>query len=188
MSEMLHWVGKELGVRVVACMEANQLERCALTGIECWTQKFEFGAKDNKGSLLNHSDYKLNWKDIDKQSRTMRNLNREVCVCVGSVKEAMEIGDVWDYLAFEPEELIGDKQKSVATEKPNEIKEIVNIWTKRQVLIGAGIHSRKDIRVGLEMGARGFLVSSDVVTAKDPEKQFRELVEEFVNFQKRVQS
>ena len=47
------------------------------------------------------------------------------------------------------------------------------------ILIGAGIHSPEDIRVGLELGAKGFLLATDVVKAQNPEEQLRELAEVF---------
>ena len=46
-----------------------------------------------------------------------------------------------------------------------------------KVLIGAGIKSGEDIRIGLRLGAAGFLIASSVVTADDQEAKLRELVD-----------
>jgi triosephosphate isomerase len=78
-------------------------------------------------------------------------------------------------VAYEPPSLIGSKDKSVSSEKSQEIKDVVKKLAPQPVLIGAGIHSAKDILTGLEMGAKGFLIATDVVKAKDPGKELREL-------------
>jgi triosephosphate isomerase len=86
-----------------------------------------------------------------------------------------------DYIAYEPRELIGNKEKSVSSEKPDVIQHLTsNI--QLPVLIGAGIHSPEDIKVGLRLGAKGFLLATDVVKAEDPYHELSELAEAFKTF------
>ncbi|MFA6361682.1 MAG: hypothetical protein WCX33_02655 [Candidatus Shapirobacteria bacterium] len=42
-------------------------------------------------------------------------------------------------------------------------------------MIGAGIHSKKDVEVSLKLGAKGILISSYIVKSNDPEKRLEEL-------------
>ena len=123
------------------------------TGAECWTQKYEPAAKGHVGTLLNHSDYRLDFKTIEE---TMLNLEGiKVCVCCKDVEEGIKIaGFNPDWLAFEPPELIGNKEKSVSSERPEDIRRLVSS-VRCSVLVGAGVHDAEDVRVALEMGAKG---------------------------------
>jgi triosephosphate isomerase len=44
------------------------------------------------------------------------------------------------------------------------------------VLCGAGVKTGKDVRRALELGAKGVLLASGVVKAKDPRKALQDLV------------
>ena len=145
----------------IACPQLIDLVACVETGAECWTQKYEPTAEGNTGTLLNHSDYRVDTQTLEKTLLEIENLT--TCVCCATVEEGMKIDELRpDFLAFEPPELIGNKEKSVATEKPKVI-------------------NAQDVKSALEMGAKGILVATDVVKAKDPEKELRELVMAFSN-------
>jgi triosephosphate isomerase len=101
----------------------------------------------------------------------------KIALCLGSLGQA----ETWakdlrpDFIAYEPKYLIGSKDKSVATEKPEVIKKIVDKYPKIPVFVGAGIHSTNDVEVSLKLGAKGILISSYIVTNKNPEKKLEEL-------------
>lgn len=176
MCKVCKWVGEETRVSIVACVDAAHLPRCMVTGVECWTQRFETGARGFTGSLLNHSDYRLGWSQIQHQFLELMTHGKRVCICAATPQEANEVSTFGsDFVAYEPPSLIGSRDKSVSSERPKEIEEVVKKLAPQQVLIGAGIHSPEDIRVGLKLGAKGFLISTDVVKAKDPGKELREL-------------
>jgi triosephosphate isomerase len=44
------------------------------------------------------------------------------------------------------------------------------------LIVGAGVHSKKDLKVARKLGAKGVLIASAVVLAKDPEKKLEELI------------
>ena len=44
------------------------------------------------------------------------------------------------------------------------------------VLCGAGIHTGEDVKKSRELGAKGILVASGVVKAKDQRKALKELI------------
>ena len=128
-----------------------------------------------KGSLLNHSEKRISFKDLKFCVKKLRKLRMTSVVCVQSVNEAKKIAKLKpNYIAYEPPSLIGGKV-SVSTAKPDVIKKVVQA-VKIPILVGAGIHSRKDVIAAKKLGAKGILVSSAVVKAKKPEKVLRELV------------
>ena len=148
----------------ITCPQLADLAACVETGAECWTQKYEPMAKGHTGTLLNHSDFRLDFKTIEE---TMLEL------------EGIKISTFDpDFLAFEPPELIGDKDKSVSSEKPEDIQRLVSS-VQVPVFVGAGVHNAQDVKIALEMGAKGILVATDVVKAANPEKELRELAGAF---------
>ncbi|MBI5358718.1 triose-phosphate isomerase [Candidatus Amesbacteria bacterium] len=170
-------VSDETQVQIIAAVQQNDLWNCQETGLECWTQKLELLDANLDGTLLNHSDYLLPWDELAIQTTRCTVVGIPFCVCVNSFQEAARASKFLpDYIAYEPRELIGNKEKSVSSEKPDVIQHLTsNIQVP--VLIGAGIHSPEDIKIGLKLGAKGFLLATDVVKAVDPEKELRKLAE-----------
>lgn len=165
-------VADETKVKIVICVQPQDI----WLDIECWSQKLELNSSGFVGTLLNHSDYLLPWDELVSQaSRCLI----PFCICVDSFQEAVRASKLLpDYIAYEPRELIGNKDKSVASEKPDIIQHLIsNI--QLPVLIGAGIHSPEDIRIGLKLGAKGFLLATDVVKAEDPYHELLELARAF---------
>ncbi len=188
-------VQEKTKVRIVAVPQLADLRNCVETGSECWVQHVDFVLPGRNtgfvtiedvqecgatGTLLNHSEHKV---EIEKISES--NINQqavfEICVCASDESEVKRIMDgfVPDYLAYEPAELIGGTDKSVATEKPKEIEQIV-AGVKIPVLVGAGIHTVSDVRVAVKLGARGVLVATGVVLAEDPQKVLEGLADGFI--------
>lgn len=128
------------------------------------------------GTLVNHSESKKKPGTIKKILKVWPS-NFVATVCFSSIGQA----EGWarnikpNFIAYEPKELIGSKDKSVATEKPEIIKKMVEKYPKIPILVGAGIHSAKDVKVSLELGAKGILISSYIIKSKNPEKRLEEL-------------
>lgn len=188
-------VQEESGVRIVAVPQLADLKECVETGVECWVQhidavgqgKFtgwisvedvaECGAR---GSLLNHSEHRLTLETIQKTMELVGELAFEICICVNEPDEVSELVKLGpDYIAYEPAELIGSREKSVASEKPAVIAEVVSLTGQVPVLIGAGVHSPTDVEVGTKLGAKGVLLATDVVLAEDPKAALLSLVSGF---------
>lgn len=137
------------------------------------------------GTLLNHSEHKMPPGTVKQILRRVSRASRgkfRVVVCAKSLGQAQRLVKLKpDFLAYEPPELIGAKQKSVATVHPKTIEKVVKIGTPRgvPVIVGAGIHSGKDVKIGLRKGAKGVLVSSFVVLAKDQGQALEELAGAF---------
>jgi len=188
-------VSRETSLEIIPLVQAVDIFRLNQQSFLVWAQSaddIEFGpntgqvlpeallATGAKGTMLNHSENKIPTQVIISIVNRCRRLGLKTLVCAESPEEAKEIVDSGpDFLAYEPPEFIGSRTASVSTAKPEVIKEFVNKIEKIPVLVGAGIHSQKDVRIALSLGAKGILVSSDVVLAEDPKKELLELAEAF---------
>lgn len=187
-------VQEDCGVRIVAVPQVADLRNCVETGADCWVQHVdpveqgkntgwitredveEAGAM---GTILNHSEHKLEGELLKKTMTMIGGLAFEACLCAAGIDEAVKIAElVPDYIAYEPPELIGSRDKSVASEKPETIEQLVKA-VMTPILVGAGVHSAEDVRVALKLGAKGVLLATDVVLSEAPEKELRELAMAF---------
>ncbi len=131
------------------------------------------------GSLINHSEHRIPPKNIEVLITRLRDLKMKSVVCVRDVKEAETYAKLNpDYIAIEPPELIGSG-KAVSKEKPEIITRSVSVVksakNKTRLLCGAGIVSGNDVSRAIELGAKGILVASGIVKAKD----WQIIIEEF---------
>jgi triosephosphate isomerase len=185
-------VAEKTGIRivpVVSALDARMIKE--KLGTEVWIQNtdgFLEGAKSGAispiqakeagvdGSLINHSECQKKPGTIKKMLKVWPKKFVSV-VCLSSLGQV----EGWaknikpDFIAYEPKNLIGSKEKSVASEKPEVIKKIVQMYPKIPILVGAGIHSSDDVKVSVELGAKGILISSYIVKSKNPEEKLTEL-------------
>jgi triosephosphate isomerase len=194
-------VCSESQVPIFPCVQAVDVFRLASQKFKVWAQHVDdisFGANTGqvlpeavlaagaRGTLLNHSENKLPVEVIGSIITKLRNQGTgdsaifKILVCAGSLEEAKEIAKLRpDMIAYEPPELIGNRQLSVSSEKPDLIKKLTEEIKEVPLLIGAGVHSKKDVEVGLGLGAKGILVATDVVKAEDPERELADLAAGF---------
>lgn len=122
------------------------------------------------GALINHSEHRIPKKELGKIIDLAQSIfPKYTVVCSPSFEETVIIERNFDphIIAYEPPELIGG-DISVSTAKPEIIKKVVGISHERQILVGAGIKTIEDIKISLKLGAKGVLVASGVVKAKNP--------------------
>ena len=137
-----------------------------------------------KGSLVNHSEKRLN--DMDRLKATVDSLHMhglESLVCAATTEETVSIAAyVPTYIAVEPPELIGSGI-SVSKAKPeiviDSVKAVKDVNEKVSVLCGAGVSTKEDIKKAVELGAQGVLLASAFVKADDPKKFLSELASAF---------
>jgi len=155
------------------------------------------------GALINHSEHQISFgkvrqilaylkkkdwidrwvedlKDFGDYRSKIENFKLAFCVKTkGQVERRVKrMVPKPDFIAYETPELIAGAV-SVAEAEPEVIKRIVDLLPGYKIIVGAGIKDRQDVEKSLELGAKGVLVSSDVVLAKDPEKELTELAEAF---------
>lgn len=130
-----------------------------------------------EGSFLNHSEHKLSFPVLKKTIKECKEIRLKTMIFVSSLTEAKKIGKLKpDYLIFEPPELVAGK-KSVSEAKPELIKKISkNI--KIKFLVGAGIHSREDVKKAIELGTSGIAISSAITKSKNPGKKLGKLLKD----------
>lgn len=135
------------------------------------------------GTLLNHSERRIDQVDIEKGIKRAEELDMETLVCVQNVEEAEKVSNLKpDYIAYEPPELIGG-DISVSQSKPDilrrAVKKIKSIDKSIEVLTGAGIKTSQDVKKALKLGTKGVLVASGIIKADKPKKALKELVKGF---------
>ena len=133
------------------------------------------------GTLVNHAECQMNWKDIEATISRCRELGLLTALCTADVK-ATEKGAHLnpDMLAVEPPELIGG-EISVSTAKPEVIRDSVlavnQINPEIPVLCGAGVKNQADVSKALSLGSQGILLASGVVKSSEPRKVLIDLIQ-----------
>lgn len=131
------------------------------------------------GTLLNHSERKLPFAELEKAAKRCKELGLITVVCAATSEEAEAVAKLNpDFIAIEPPELIGG-DISVSTAKPELVKETVEKVHKIApipILCGAGVKTAEDVRIALNLGTVGVLLASGVTKAANPEKALKELI------------
>jgi triosephosphate isomerase len=132
-----------------------------------------FGAK---GSLVNHSEHRIEPKSIAAIVERMQALGMTSVVCARTSHEVMEMSVFKpDYVAIEPPELIGSG-KAVSKENPAIItKSIEAAGNRTKVICGAGITDNTDVKAAIKLGSQGILVASGIVKAESWADKIAEL-------------
>jgi len=197
LAEICQEVQKETGMEIIPVVQALDLGFVVTKHEQVWLQHLDLspsGAftgsinletgleRGARGVILNHAEKKLppgKIRQVIKRCRDQR-CNFRVLVCCRSLTQARKcLKFKPDFLAYEPVELIGGKI-SVSQAKPGIVKNFIELTKgKTFPVIGAGIKMAEDIKIGLELGAKGFLVASGVVLTKDPKKQLLEFTKAF---------
>ena len=130
-----------------------------------------------KGSLINHSENRLQKEGIGFLVKRFRALGLESMVCARDKGEGVELSKLEpDFVAIEPPELIGTG-RSVTSVNPKVVSETVEAIaavSRSRVLCGAGISTPKDVAAAKELGVRGVLLASAFVKSMEPLKFLQE--------------
>jgi len=133
-----------------------------------------------KGSLVNHSEHRVPEEQIAKTSARLKEAGLESMLCTKDADESARLAKYEPtYIAVEPPELIGSGI-SVSTAKPEVVKGAVAAVAKvnkTPVLCGAGVSNASDVKKAVELGAKGVLLASAYVKAKDPKQLLLEMAE-----------
>lgn len=139
-----------------------------------------------RGSILNHSEHRLNLATITNLVDKTRELRMTSIVCARTAAEVSRYASVApDFIAIEPPELIGTG-KSVSKYSPSIIsrsraalKKASAPDRRTRLLCGAGIVNGDDVRRAIELGSDGVLVASGVVLAENRRHALSELLRGF---------
>ncbi|MFL6491713.1 MAG: triose-phosphate isomerase [Nitrososphaera sp.] len=128
------------------------------------------------GSLINHSEHRIERSSIASLVERMRKLGMASIVCAQEASEVVEISTLQpDFIAIEPPELIGSG-RAVSKENPAIItKSIEAAGTRSRVICGAGITDKDDVTKAMKLGSQGILVASGIVKDASWGKKIAEL-------------
>jgi len=145
-----------------------------------WTSMKQSMQAGIRGSLLNHSERQRPKGTVQKIISGKPN-GFEIMCCVKSLGQIEGWVDKLapEWILYEPPELIASKDKSVATEKPEIIKNAVTLVKNSKLIVGAGIKSKQDVEVCLKMGAKGVGLSSAFVLSENPKEVLEEIAAGF---------
>ena len=133
-----------------------------------------------KGSLVNHSEHRLPEEQIAATIARLKEAGLESMLCTKDAAESAHLAKYEPtFIAVEPPELIGSGV-SVSTAKPEVVSgtvEAVAKVNKTPVLCGAGVSNAADVKKAVELGAKGVLLASAYVKARDPKKLILEMAE-----------
>lgn len=198
LAKIVKEVRDKSGVRMVIAASALDAVRIKeATGAEVWLQHVdEYGegkhtgqismeqamALGIRGSLLNHSEHKIP-KGAALKILKKRPKGFEIILCVLSTGQIEKWGAKAkpDFILYEPPELIGSPDKSVATEEPKVIKKAVDLCGNIPLMVGAGVKSEQDVAISLKMGAKTIGLSSAFILSKNPKELLESLAKGFVS-------
>ncbi len=125
-----------------------------------------------KGTLINHSEFKINHSIIREVVDTANKRGIYTVVCADSVTELekmINLGIKPTMFAIEPPELIGTG-RSVSKYKPETVINAVKLCNNNgiNVLCGAGVSNADDVKAAINLGVAGVLVASGIVKSSDP--------------------
>jgi len=132
------------------------------------------------GTLLNHSEKRMQLADIEASIEISHKLNLDAVVCTNNilVSVAAACMNPWA-VAVEPPELIGSGI-SVSQAQPEIISgtvEKIRAVNKNVVILcGAGISNGDDVKSAIKLGSQGVLLASAVATSPKPEDVLADLV------------
>jgi triosephosphate isomerase len=134
------------------------------------------------GTLINHSEYRIQSEDVKALVEKCRGLGLTTIVCTKDADESQAYARFQpDFVAVEPPELIGG-DISVTTANPevivDSVKLVKDVAPQVKVLCGAGVKNGNDVAKAIELGAEGVLLASGVVKAEDQKAVLIDLVSE----------
>lgn len=194
LAEIAEEVVKEVGVEIVVCPQTVDIrlihqsvsipifaqhtdpnDSGSHTGNNLMEAIIQSGAA---GTLVNHSEHQLRLSDIEKIVAKAKKLDFFTCVCANNLQVSRAISALDpSACAMEPPELIGSGIS--VTTKPNLVKQTIQAIkeTNSSVipLVGAGVSTAKDVSEALQLGAKGVLLASGFVKAKEPKSVLLEM-------------
>lgn len=187
-------VSEETGVAIIPVAQPTDIYRVKKElGIEVWAQHMDpidpgksmgwlspYSLKEAgaTGVVINHSEHKVS-EEIIKPTLEKAKKYGFKTLLIGHTVEMILKFTSWepDYLSYEREDMIGGGV-SMLTQEAENVKSLIS-KLKIPLMIGAGISNGEDIKTALALGAKGAILASAFVLAKDPEAKLRELAEGF---------
>ena len=189
LAKQIEEVAKIKGVSVIICVPATEISRISGTvKIPVYAQHvdaMDYGkytgwlpaklakAAGAKGTLVNHSEHRVG-DDVEKIVSSAKEAGLDVIVCARDATEVKILRNLpADFIAVEPPELIAS-DISIATGEPELITHSVKHCPDR-LLAGAGVRTHADVLKSKELGAKGVILSSEVMKSKNVKETLLQL-------------
>jgi triosephosphate isomerase len=132
------------------------------------------------GTLINHSEKRMELADIDVVVQKAANAGMMTVVCTNNVETSAAAATLKpDFVAIEPPELIGSGIP-VSQAEPEIVEGTVETIHKINpdvgILCGAGISTGDDMKAALDLGTEGVLLASGIILADNPKEALMGLV------------
>ena len=197
--KVLEEVAEVSQIKIIPVVQATDIKEAAgASKLEIWVQNVDpvtFGAHTGSilpesvledgavGTFLNHSERKFRNSESLKQTvERCSQLGLKTLVFASNLEELGIISSFNPTLvAYEPPEFIGSTTASVTSAQPDIILKVVEIAKTHNLplIVGAGIHSKEDVKKSLELGATGIAVAKDILKAQNPREELLDLIEGF---------
>lgn len=198
-TQIVQQVATDSQIKIIPVVQPGDIKEIAsTTTLEVWSQivdPIEYGAHTGgvlaqavledgaQGTFLNHSEHRFeNSDELKKANEIAKGAGLKTLIFAKDLTELSNLTPLSpDFLAYEPPELIGKSDVSVASAQPEIVSKAVEIAKKAglPLIVGAGIHSLEDVHTSLSLGASGVAVASDIMKAQDPRGELLNLVEGF---------
>ncbi|MFC1649640.1 triose-phosphate isomerase [Patescibacteria group bacterium] len=148
-----------------------------------WTLPEEAKRVGVKGVFLNHSEHKFEeFDDLHKAVARCKEVDLKTLVFAEDIDELKKVTELKpSYVSYEPPELVGSTETSVAESEPETIAEAADVAKESNIplIVGAGVKNSNDVKESLDRGADGVAVARAVVTADDQREVLMDLVKGF---------
>lgn len=197
-SKIVESISKEKGVKIIPVVQVTDIAEIVQNiSLEVWVQKVDdigYGAHTGAilpeavledgamGTFLNHSENKNDFEILARTHDRAKEIGLKTLIFAANLGELEKVCSLNpNFVSYEPPDLIGSSDVSVASAQPEIIKKASGIAKKAGIplIVGAGVHSREDVKKSLELGSVGVAVASDVMKADDPMHELLDLVEGF---------
>ena len=189
-------VAIETGVAIIVCPSVIDIKEVRESvDIPIYAQhidNIEFGAytgylsskmlrsKGADGTILNHAEHRLEWNVLKQTVFKVKKEGLKVILCAENVRVATKQLELFpDEIALEIPELIGGNI-SISNADPKIIKDDVRTIGEKKVLVGSGIKTANDIKIALDLGAKGVILASAFDIAKNPQQILLSLAKAFI--------
>jgi triosephosphate isomerase (TIM) len=198
LTEALKEAQEETSIKIIPVPHDFDFQACfEVWEGEMWAQNADRGYGDTgrndpetlsdlgvSGVFLNHSEHKFErWEDLELVVDDCRTFGLTSLVFGGTFDEMLKLAQLGpDFIAYEPPELVGSKDTSVARSKPEVIGEVAELAKRNNIplIVGAGVKDVSDVEVCVRLGASGIAISSAIVNAEDPKAAVLELAGGFL--------
>src|SRR3990167_280054 len=197
--QILEGVAHQSQIKIIPVVQAADVKEVVqISKLEIWAQHVDpvaFGAHTGfilpeavfedgaVGTFLNHSEHKFaEFSSLEAAERRAKEVGLKTLIFAGGIDELEKVSALTpDFLAYEPPELVGSTTTSVSSAHPDIIAKAYEIAKRHDLplIVGAGVHSRKDVEKSIELGAVGVAVATDIVKAQDPKAELEDLLAGF---------